>query len=265
MALNGLSQINVELTSRCNKSCSFCGHQSLKYNPTLEEGDIEWSLFSKIVDQLPQGIIVQLHRDGEPTMYHSLSHILDKLFHFVSSIVTNGKLLVLRANTIIGHCTTLTISVFRGDPDGPEQFEIVRQFLSIKGERPPMVNVKIVGSLEPEREAAYGSLGVPIIRRLLHVPAGDTEYVKRNPTVPEVGICLDMLSHPSVDWKGNLHICNRLDPHDESVLGNLNHSTLDELWNSPKRMEWLKAHKRGRRDQASKLCHDCLFWGIPSD
>lgn len=264
--LNGLSQVNIELCSACDKKhlCPMCGHQNPKVNPALEYGQMDWYLLRQIRDELPRGIVVQFHRDGEPTAYRDLGKALTAYRDFITSIVTHGGNLVKKADEIIDNCTTLTVSAFNGDKDGPEQVEILKEFLDIKGDRPPIVNVKIVGKMPYDVEQEYVACGVPIIRRVVHVPKGDTRYGSRQPTVPEIGVCLDFLHHPSIDWRGRLFVCNRLDTDNRGYLGDLNEQTLDELWNGPQRREWLAAHLRGRRDQASPLCRDCLMWGVPT-
>jgi len=45
-------------------------------------------------------------------------------------------------------------------------------------------------------------------------------------------------------------------------LGNIKNQTLEEIWNSDQRMEWLKLHKEGKRKEIS-LCSNCEFWGVP--
>ena len=61
--LNGLSQVNIELTSRCEKSCHFCGHQDPEINKSLEYGDMDIGLLRKIHAELPGGIIVQFRSE----------------------------------------------------------------------------------------------------------------------------------------------------------------------------------------------------------
>jgi MoaA/NifB/PqqE/SkfB family radical SAM enzyme len=111
MALNGLSQVNIELSSRCDKSCSFCGHQDPKINKKLEYGDIDRVLLLSIRDQVPDGIVIQMHRDGEPLVYPYLDDALFLFRNHITSIVTNGKKLVEKAEQIIDHCDTVTVSV----------------------------------------------------------------------------------------------------------------------------------------------------------
>ena len=104
---------------------------------------------------------------------------------------------------------------------------------------------------------------VPVIRRALHFPSGNSKYSHAVPPVPEAGICWDFLSHPSIDWQGNVFICNRLDTENKGLLGNLEENTLDELWNGPIRTDWLHHHLKGHRDRVP-ACKNCLFYGIPA-
>jgi hypothetical protein len=38
---------------------------------------------------------------------------------------------------------------------------------------------------------------------------------------------------------------------------------LVDIWNSPKRKEWIKNHVEGNRDKIP-LCSYCDFWGVPT-
>ena len=152
------------------------------------------------------------------------------------------------------------MSVVPNDPDRELQLESLRGFLKKKGDRPPMLQLKFVGIIHnPE---PYLSLGLPVIGRALHSKKGNWNYYKIDPIIPEVRVCLDFLGRPTVDWKGNLYNCNRLDISGAGLLGNLNESTLEELWNGPERARMLRAHLAGRRQDANPLCASCEFWGI---
>jgi hypothetical protein len=267
MGLSGLAQLNIELTSKCDKRtlCAFCGHQDESVHPHLQMGDMDFALLQRLRFQLDPGIVISFHRDGEPTAYPRLRDALDLFSGFTTSLVTHGLSLANKADDIIGRVTTCTVSVFRGDPDAVLQIHSLRSFLSAKGDRAPQVQVKIVGDLSQEEAKPYEELGVRIIRRLIHVPVGNSKYAHRHPTVPEVGVCLDFLHRPTIDWRGRVFVCNRLDPADLGYLGSLEDSSLGDLWTGEKRMTWLKAHQAGRRDLASPLCKTCEFWGVASE
>ncbi len=265
MSLSGLAQLNIELTSKCDKThlCPMCGHQDQAVNP-ITYGDMDFELLKSIRSQVEPGITISFHRDGEPTAYHRLREALELFTGFTTSIVTHGGNLGRVADTLIGRCTTVTVSVFRGDMDAADQLQSIKTFLAKKGDASPTLQIKIVGDMYADGIAEYEALGVRVLRRLIHVPIDNSKYAHRNPTVPEVGICLDALHRPTIDWEGNVYLCNRLDPNKHGLLGSLRSNSLDELWNGETRTRMVNAHKAGRRDLANPLCATCLHWGTPS-
>jgi radical SAM protein with 4Fe4S-binding SPASM domain len=91
---------------------------------------------------------------------------------------------------------------------------------------------------------------------------GSFGYVRREPCVPEIGICWDFLQHPCVNRKGDMSICVRFDPEGLGVLGNVRDDSVDGLWNGERRGAWKALHIAGRRDEVP-LCSRCEFWGVP--
>src|SRR3990167_8779999 len=71
-SFNGLSTVNVELTSRCNKKCWMCGRRKVdrEYPQiAMKYGDMNFELAKSIAGQLQEGIVIQLHDNGEPLLY----------------------------------------------------------------------------------------------------------------------------------------------------------------------------------------------------
>jgi hypothetical protein len=262
MSLSGLAQIHLELTSRCDKRtlCAFCGHQDPSINP-ITYGDMDFGLIQAIRSQLVPGVVVAFHRDGEPTAYPRLQEALALFAGFTTSLVTHGLNLATVAEAVVGRCTTVTVSAFKGDPDGPAQLAALQAFLAVKGDRAPAVQVKLVGDWP---DHPFGLLGVRVLHRLIHQPTGNTKYAHRLPTVPECGVCLDALHRPSIDWTGRVFLCNRLDPRGATCLGSLQELTLEQIWNGETRMAMIAAHQAGHREQANALCAQCTYWGVPS-
>lgn len=261
--LTALSQLNIELTSQCDRAtkCGFCGHQSLTVNPNLQYGDMPMKLLWKIREQVTPPITISMHRDGDPLAYPLLFGALKLFTGFPVSVVTHGEALNRRADEIIDNCTSVTVSVIPNDPDRKLQLESMRGFLAKKGDRSPMLQLKCVGNVENIEE--YEALGVPITNRPLHHKKGNWTY-QTPPKRPEINVCLDFLSRPTIDWRGRMFICNRLDTSDAGMIGDLNEQSLDEIWNGPKRKAMLEHHLKGRRDLANPLCASCNFWGVPS-
>jgi len=260
--LNGLANINIELTSRCNKKCWMCGRRKVERDHpelALQYNDIDFALVEKIAKQLPPNIIVQLHNNGEALLYPRFGDAVRLFSAQTTNIVTNGKLLLEKADEVIGNLDTMAISVIENDEEADEQYAIIKEFLNIKKNKKPFTILRLNGNVERER---YEKLGLTMATRILHSPMGSFNY-KGSPTIPEIGICLDFLHHLAVNSKGEVSICVRFDPKRLGVIGNVKDQTLGEIWNGPKRMEWLECHKQGGRKNVP-LCSYCHYWGVPT-
>jgi MoaA/NifB/PqqE/SkfB family radical SAM enzyme len=260
--LTGLSTINVELTSRCNKNCWMCGRRKVDRDYpdlALSYGDMDFELLGIIAKQLPEGIVVQFHRDGEALLYPRLGEALRLFPNNIRNIVTNGKLLLEKADELVDSIETLSISIFQGDAEAEEQREIIEKFLVIKGERKPFVTLRLIGEVNAEPYEKFDQL---FVHRVLHEPMGSFGYVKRTPTIPEIGICWDYLHHPCVNYQGDFSICVRFDPERTGVLGNVRTATLGDMWFGERRSEWSALHIAGKRNEIP-LCAKCEYWGVP--
>lgn len=258
---NGLSVVNVELSSRCQKACYVCGRRKIErdYPQLANWGDMDFELVKSIAEQLPDKIVVQFHDNGESLLYPRFGEAVALFTRQIRCMDTNGKLIVEKADEIIGNLDTLTVSTFEHDEEAEEQFRLLKQFLEIRGARKPMVIVRCLGSVELDR---YEGLGCMVATRIMHSPVGSFRYKKR-PTVPEIGICQDMLGHMAIKRDGRVAICVRFDPHGLGIIGNCAEEPLADIWNSSLRQNWLRLHIEGRRDKIP-LCGTCEFWGIPT-
>lgn len=260
MSLNGLSNLNIELTSRCNKKCAMCGRRKIErdYPELAKWGDMDYELVKSISTQIPHGVVIQFHDNGEPLLYPCLEQALTSLAHCIRCMDTNGKLLVDKAGILIGNLETITVSVFEDDPEQVDQFLILKEFMGLKSNSAPLVIARILGDVNP---APYQDLGCIIATRVLHSPMGSFDY-KKPPTVPEIGVCLDALHHLVVKRDGGVAMCVRFDPHREGIIGDANTQPLEEIWNGVPRKLALEHHLRGERDKIP-LCRKCEYWGVP--
>ena len=260
--MNGLGFINIELTSRCNKSCWMCGRRKReREHPELcSYGDMEYDTLRLIHFQTPKGIVVQFHNNGEPLLYPFLGRALNLFHDNIRCLDTNAKLLLERADEIIGNLETLTISVIENDPEGDSQYETVKQFLAIKGNNRPYMVYRLLGAVaHPER---WESLAGVCATRILHSPMGSRDY-KKKVTKPEIGVCLDLLTHLAIDRYGNISLCVRFDPEGKLRLGNVNTLSLRDAWLSDKRRKYIEYHIQQRRSELPG-CQSCDFWGVPT-
>ncbi|HOW28813.1 MAG TPA: SPASM domain-containing protein [Elusimicrobiota bacterium] len=260
---SGLKNINVELTSRCNKDCWMCGRRRIdKDYPdiALQYGDMDFDLVKKISLQLPPQIVVQLHNNGEPLLYPRFGEAVKLFSDQITNIVSNGKLLLDKSDEIIGNLDTLAISIIENDPEADEQYRVIEGFLKKKGDKKPFTIFRLNGKIDRTR---YEKFGLPLASRLIHSPLGSFNYRKAEPTIPEIGICLDFLHHMAINRKGRVSLCVRFDPKELGVIGDANTTDLADIWSGPKRMEWLSYHKRGERNKVP-LCSYCHYWGVPT-
>lgn len=225
-------------------------------------GDIPFELLEKVSREVPAGIMVQLHNNGEPLVYPRFGDAVKLFPHCITNIVTNGLLLKEKASEIIGNLDTLSISIIENERSDIENklYFIVRDFLFLKGSTKPYTTLRFVGKID---ENKWASIKAVRVRRTLHLPKGSVGY-RKTPTVPEHGICLDFLNHLAIDRFGNVSCCVRFDPDGELILGNIKDQSLDEIWNCEKRMRMKKLHVEGRRAEIPFCGHKCAFWGVPT-
>lgn len=266
--MNGLSAINVELTSRCQKNCWMCGRRKIEREyPHLAEawGDMPLEMVRGIATQVPPGVFVQLHNNGEPLLYPELKAALQCFSRHNTGFDTNGKLMAKRIWDIVGQIDTITLSVIQEDPEGWPQLHIFESFLKDKGDRRPLVVIRLLGEIGHPRMVEINAMakhyGCLIARRQLHSPDGSRGYEKPV-TIPEIGVCLEMLHKLSIDRYGNVSPCVRFDPERLGFMGTLAISSLKDIWTSPLRRDWINLHLAGKRNDIP-FCAKCDYWGIP--
>jgi MoaA/NifB/PqqE/SkfB family radical SAM enzyme len=91
---------------------------------------------------------------------------------------------------------------------------------------------------------------------------GSFKY-SRDVTIPECGVCMDLLHRLAIDRFGNISCCVRFDPSGCGILGNINEESIDEIWNGRTRAKIIENHLRGNRD-FWKICSTCDFFGLPT-
>lgn len=258
---NGLTTVNIELTSRCNKNCWMCGRRKVDRdypNIKLNYGDMQFDIVKKISEQLPDNIVVQFHMNGEPLLYPRFGDAIKLFKPQIKCIDTNGKLLLDKSDDIINNLDIITISVIENDEDVNDQYRIVKEFLKIKGNKKPRVVYRCLGNVDVDRWQELDGL---IVKRVLHDPMGSFKY-EREPTIPEIGVCLEILNHLSINKDGIISCCVRFDPDGLGIIGNINDNSLIDIWNGKLRKQWIEHHINGERYKIP-FCKKCHYWGVP--
>ncbi len=260
---NSLAHMNVEISSLCNKKCIHCGRREReKIYGNQNYGFMDFKLLQLIAKQTPPGITIALHNSGEPLLYPKFGQAVKLFKHCITYIVTNGKLIIDKANEIINNLDVMSISIIQDDnpKERDLQIKLLRKFLKLKGNCKPMVTLRFVGKID---ESLYEEFNLLKIRRVLHAPQGSINY-QRPPTIPEHGICWELLSRLAIDRFGYVSVCVRFDPEGELILGNIKEKSLIELWNSPKRKWMLNKFIEGKRNEIPYCGNKCDYWGCPT-
>ncbi|MFA6448802.1 MAG: radical SAM protein [bacterium] len=275
----------VESASRCNLKCPMCPQsEGLK----RAHGEITTELLEKIVSEATGRVqLFSLHFGGEPLLNRKLPEI-------IKAVTENGIIAVLHSNGVLAGAETarkfidagLDQIVFsfdavpreeysnkRSPADFDKTYAAIREFLEEKKRiksRWPMVTVKSLifyGQAAPDAAAAElrslfaglpvdnfaveyahsfsGSFAEKIVgeQRYLMQPRGDVSGC----ILPWYGF--------SIGWDGSAYACCN-DLNGEYSLGNVNESSLLDIWNGP-------AARRLRRNLADRnlgelpLCAQC--------
>jgi len=270
--MNGISTVNIELTSRCNKDCWMCGRRKYEADGIdLDPGDMDYRTLMNILPHLEPGMLVQLHWNGEPTLFHILGDVARAVRRrgCIVSMNTNALLLGDRWH----ECTDLhsvACSIIQNDKaeNWERQSEQTLRFLEeseSKGST-TIVVLRLLGRINPMYYEAITdrkwSHRVKVATRVLHAPEMSRSY-QRRPTMPEAGICLDMLHHIAIDRYGYVYPCVRFNPYGINKLGNVNETPLDRIVNGEKRRFMIDQHAMGLRNSV-QLCSACHYWGCPT-
>jgi radical SAM protein with 4Fe4S-binding SPASM domain len=222
--------------------------------------NMDMDILKKLADELPQGTIIYFHYYGEPLLYPRLREAIELFGNQITTVVTNGKLIIKKFDEIVPFLDSLCISVFEKDPDQEDQFQLIHEFLEKKKDRKPNTIIKLIGDINPEKYRKFGKQAL-LTRRTLF----EKKFAEKNtlPLITDYGICSDFLHKPLVNINGDVSICCVFDTQKLGVLGNLKDNSLATIWNGKKRNEWLRYHMTGNRHEVP-LCKNCNFWGITS-
>jgi len=291
------SVMNIELTNRCNLSCWFCPHQMLK---EMKKKDIDWNLFLKYIDQV--GELNNVERIspvglGEPFLYpyweNALRRIKIKLPEISLRLTTNGTLvdddIAKRLFNILGNDDHILFSLNAGDREtyrnsmGADKFDSVvdniNRFLQIRksSERKPSVEVQIIvtdltaSSVNEFKAQWEGRLDrrkdVVFIRELENWGGKITTDRHTLKKITNRYPCVALWNTSVVDVDGNVYpCCEALSDREKSslVLGNINETSLKELFVGKRFREIKEKHLRGKWDEFPE-CKKCDMWSSTQD
>ena len=284
-------EVWIEPTNHCNLRCVKCPHSlGLK----REKGLMDGALFRRVVDEVSRyAFTVSLHLGGESLIHKELPD-------FIRYAGAKGLRTVLHSNATLlteARCrelldTGLSLISFSIDGEDKETYEAtdaggdfektlagVRLFLETKralGRTRPLTVVQMLresdaASFDPETSPLL-ALGADYLRlaqfhgwsgafsHAEDAPVPDRPFEATRDDPGEYAPCHNLWYGIAVFWNGTVAPCC-LDMEGEYPVGDLEHGTVLDAWNS----EAVVALRRAlveRRHEEMDLCRDCGYlWG----
>lgn len=188
-------RINIDVTNHCNKACSICPMKDRYKTHYFPMGFMDVKLFTDIIDQLPEGTEVDLHKDGEPLLHPNIAWMIAyaKGRGMFTHLVTNGILLGSKKETIVhSGLDLLTVSIIDEIP-----YDSINEFMEYKGDKKPHTQLKLY--LESGVQTNLPKSDEVIVRNL-HNWTDDKERKTRKP-------CSKLLNYAAVNCDGGYSIC----------------------------------------------------------
>lgn len=274
----GPELLYIETHNYCNSKCIMCGYPTMK----REKGFMSNSLFEKIIREAAQLRVkkVFLHGTSEPLMDKKL---LDKV-NFIKNhklylhIVSNGSLLNenLAQKLILAAVDEITISFDGFTKATYESIRIGLNFDAVKknldrlialkkelNSPTPRLRLNFVNSLNKKKEAyefwTYWRNQVEeVICENAQNWAGQVAVESPNSFVksyPEKTPCRFLWIAMFVLWNGTVPLCCN-DYEGKVVLGDINQSSIKDVWNGEPLHTIRQKHFSGERKKVS-LCSNC--------
>lgn len=275
MSSKMFKKIYVEITNRCNLSCSFCGKNKRKFKD-MSVSEFE-TVISKIKDYTDY---IYLHVKGEPLLHNDLSSILSicDLNNIKVNITTNGVFIKRKLELLMNHSCLRQVNIsLHCESDKDDYFDDVffackilstKLFISyriwnLEGFKLDKKSTEIV-----EKIISSYNLSSETVEKLYkesQVKIDDNTFVnKENLFVwPDVdngfdinGHCYGLSTHIGILSDGTVVPCC-LDGNGEIDLGNIFDDDLDKIINSDKYVNLKSGFKDNKSVHA--LCRNCNF------
>ncbi|KPK36340.1 MAG: hypothetical protein AMK70_02615 [Nitrospira bacterium SG8_35_1] len=276
----------IETTSICNLRCITCDREPDKN----KNGHMDFRLFQKIVNEAstygPRSFC--LHLFGEPLLHPQIVDMV-KYIKSVNSrhsilLTTNGLLLSKKMfrDLAAAKLDRISVSVLATNKEtyhkitGSKRYDLLESnLLSLpeirKNEFPHGTRVYLrylVGNETKDELKSFidkwEGTGLKLEIRPRHNLGG--KYKGTN--IPSEVFknrwpCYHVWFAPGIAFNGDFTVCCN-DPRHEAVIGNVNESTVAELWKGEKMNRIRQFHKSARYDKIS-ICKNCDVWSIYPD
>lgn len=271
----------IEPTSICNLRCVMCFQIDKSFGGEKAfMGRMNLDLFRKVIDQAHQGgtKAITLASRGDPTLNKDLVRMLEymKGKFLEIKINTNGILLndELSRSILANEVTDLVFSI---DSYERENYERIRQkakfdrvvlnvkrFMKIREDEFPnnRTTVRVSGvKVDQEQDKdKFNQFWGQLVDYTSLTDLQERWDTYNNSELPSNMLlpCGDLFERMYVWWDGKVNPCD-VDYKSTLQVGNIQHQTIEEIWNGPAYSELREKHLNGLRNEVS-VCAKCDSW-----
>ena len=283
------NRITIELTNRCNVSCSFCPRQSVN----MELGDMDWNLYKKIIDEASQHlpVAVVIFFRGESLLHPQFIQCIEYAkargigpIQFASNALALSKekadlLLKSGIDFISFSLDTLDKDIYarsRLTGDLEKSMENViylcerSKVLKASGVGVPKIQVSAVDLEEYRRGqedfVKFWKKYVDVVRIYFehddsgHIVSKEIREYVRKCVGEERKPCRKVFTDFLIYWNGETALCN-YDWNGYIKKYNVMNHSITEIWNSSEYEEIREMHREGRFNDEI-MCKGCNHWQI---
>lgn len=285
-----IKEINIEFSSKCNLRCRFCSLDHRKATTYISVGLLEKFFKNWENHRYIRSVeIINLHNGGEILMHPHwirMLEVIKKYKDFASKrrikfpriyLLTNGMLLDEVAAHHIVKMNVIDVVGISMDGGTPELFEEIRRgakwevlYENLKifdklnratGKKITLYSICCIPEqyplntswMHPEFKEALSLLDRYELRRL-HNWAGDIKFIPVKEKKHKIG-CGLLMRQLVLLPNGDVTVCCN-DLNSKGVIGNINESSLYEIYKSKRRLDYIEKHLAGKKREIS-LCRDC--------
>jgi radical SAM protein with 4Fe4S-binding SPASM domain len=272
--------LQIEPTNACNAVCLSCPREDI----LRRKGYMELPLFKKIIDDAARCGVrrVHLYLLGEPLLHPHIVEMIGYLKRAGLSVnlTTNGMLLsrklgeaILKCGldhgdyfmfSILGNSASVHEEIMKGVlhdtvVENLAGFMEARKAMNLNG---PIVEAIFYTMKENEAEAPLFEREwrhrvdrAFVAAKISESFAGSKAHEVRVPV--RTRTCSQLWERMTVYWTGEVVSCT-VDINARHVVGNLNHQSIEEVWNSDGLSSMRKLHREGKFSELD-LCATCDF------
>ena len=259
--------VDIESSSECNMNCPMCFRGRL----SVKHGIMDIGLYRRIIDECAAHHIysVKLSWRGEPLLNPALPQMVayakEKGIKEVA-FLTNGLVLEesLAAELIRSGLDWMTISFdglgetyesIRRPARYHEAVERVRGVRRIRdrlGRSKPLLRVQTIWTAIEDDPDAYREVWGPIVDKVLFIPDKDFYSEIHHDTD---FVCQYLWQRLTVTWNGKVTQCIG-DTNEDNLIGDVNESTLHEIWHGAEmnHRRWLHLERRRLEIECCRQC-----------